>query len=344
MERNRRLIVRVIDSLLLPYLNASSETDSDEQLGKLLNETARPVIRRIVQGFVSRGLLKGRLPRWLTNEDVISDVLVKLMTRLHSFKANPREFSITNFRGLTAVSARRILVDLHRETNPARTNLEYKVRCLVKANPDLAIWKDKHGEVVCGYAKARTESNSVAHSLSRGDLLRLCGKIRIGEMKQGTGDIILMALQEAREPVKFADLISVVAACRPIEAPLRLVDADSLNLDAMLEWRARLRDVLAEMRQLTLLQRQCLLLNLKELHGVGIEWFLVSGIASDIQLAELLGVSTIELADFLIRLPMTDKEIGKTFGLSARKVANVRKSVRERLDRRFEFLLNIPRR
>lgn len=67
MERKTRLVVLVIDSLLLPYLNAANDANSDEQLGKLIDEIGRSLIRSIVHPTVSSSLPKGSLPRRLTN-------------------------------------------------------------------------------------------------------------------------------------------------------------------------------------------------------------------------------------------------------------------------------------
>src|SRR5258705_11259344 len=94
-----------------------------------------------------------------------------------------------------------------------------------------------------------------------------------------------------------------------------------------------LKRLFAEIQKLEIEQRRALLLNMTDSYGYSIEWFLFTRIATEAELADLLGLSVEEFKRLLNDLPITDKEIAKQFGMTPTKVANIRKAVRERLAR-----------
>jgi hypothetical protein len=100
-----------------------------------------------------------------------------------------------------------------------------------------------------------------------------------------------------------------------------------------------LHRLFAEIQQLRVEQRKSLLLNMTDSYGYGIEWFLFTKIATEEHLATLLEVSIEQFRKLLNELPLSDAEIARDLGISQTKVMNIRRAVRERLDRRRrEFL------
>ena len=69
-------------------------------------------------------------------------------------------------------------------------------------------------------------------------------------------------------------------------------------------------------------------------YGFGIEWFLFTKIATEEHLARLLEVSIEQFRQLLDDLPLSDAEIAGDLGISQSKVTNMRRAVRERLERR----------
>jgi hypothetical protein len=69
-------------------------------------------------------------------------------------------------------------------------------------------------------------------------------------------------------------------------------------------------------------------------YGFGIEWFLFTKIATEEHLARLLEVSIEQFRKMLGDLPMSDAEIARDLGVAQSKVTNMRRAVRERLERR----------
>ncbi len=95
-----------------------------------------------------------------------------------------------------------------------------------------------------------------------------------------------------------------------------------------------LHRLFAEIQNLRLEQRKSLLLNMTDCYGYGIEWFLFSRIATEEHLADLLELSVADFRNLLNDLPMTDDAIARELGISQTRVMNMRRAVRERLERR----------
>src|SRR6185295_2785231 len=106
------------------------------------------------------------------------------------------------------------------------------------------------------------------------------------------------------------------------------------DIIAGLDNRRLLNGLFSEIQHLRLEQRKSLLLNMTDSYGYGIEWFLFTKIATEEHLARLLEVSIEQFRKLLDELPMSDEEIAKDLGISQTKVMNIRRAVRERLDRR----------
>src|SRR5262249_59092658 len=90
------------------------------------------------------------------------------------------------------------------------------------------------------------------------------------------------------------------------------------------EKRRLLHRLLLEIQKLDINQRRALLLNMTDSYGYSIEWFLFTKIATEDQLADLVGVSIDEFRGLLNDLPMTDKQIAQRFKMDATRIANIR--------------------
>lgn len=95
-----------------------------------------------------------------------------------------------------------------------------------------------------------------------------------------------------------------------------------------------LQRLLGEIQKLNTEQRKSLLLNMTDCFGYGIEWFLFTQIATEELLANLLQRSVADFRRLLTQLPMSDEDIARELGTSPTKVMNMRRAVRERLNRR----------
>lgn len=330
-----------IDEQLLPYLNSTDDPKSQEQLHRLL-ETARPIVYRIARSM----RLGATNTTGFSTQDVFGDVCVRLLQRLHLFKNDPRQHSISSFAGLVATTTTTVFSDLLRGRDRQRRSLYQKIRRLIAANADLETWKDIDGKLICGYRAWRFENSEVDPIPPLQMRLDFQTSQFEDANKLNTAELILLVLNNLGRPVRFdelVDLVNIAVAGVQVQtisiddkhyvqsSPLVTLPADTI---ADLDNQLLLNRLFAEIQNLRVEQRKSLLLNMSDSYGYGIEWFLFTKIATEERLASLLEVSIEQFRALLSSLPMSDVEIALELGVSETKVKNIRRAVRERLDRR----------
>jgi DNA-directed RNA polymerase specialized sigma24 family protein len=130
-----------IDEQLLPYLRASGEAEVQEHLKRLL-ETARPIVYRI-----ARSMRESLIGTDFLSQDIFGDVSVRLLQTLHAFKKDSDHHPIANYSGLVATITSTVFADMLRGQDRRRRSLYQKIRRLIAANPALATWKDRRGDL-----------------------------------------------------------------------------------------------------------------------------------------------------------------------------------------------------
>jgi DNA-directed RNA polymerase specialized sigma24 family protein len=331
-----------VDDSLLLYLHAANEADEERQLGHLLDVIAKPILQQTLQrAFLQNQISDAYGTVRLDMQDAVSNVLTKILQRLRMFKADPANQAISNFRGLVAMTAYRSLMDHLRGQHRQRASRDKKIRRILAANRDLTIWKNGEGSWLCGYNIWRNEKGDEGGEV---DLTSLIEELRADGQNRDTATLILQLLEEIGRPLRVNDLINATVVAEGLESEtvgieaLPTEDTPSLvsgtqDTQLTLEAKSLAKGLLNEIRGLEPPQRQALLLNMKDSHGYGIEWFLFAEIATEEQLAELLEVSVQEFIKLIPFLPLTDQEIGLRLGIAPAKVANMRKAVRDRLQR-----------
>jgi hypothetical protein len=84
-----------------------------------------------------------------------------------------------------------------------------------------------------------------------------------------------------------------------------------------------MRRLLVEICELPARQRSALLLNLKDSQGVDcISLFLLSGIATPREIAQIVGVSAEEFAEMWNKLPLDDNTTANRLGITRQQVIN----------------------
>lgn len=329
-----------IDEQLLPYLKSGSQTVSQEHLNRLL-EQARPIVYRIARSAKASARSIGPF----NTQDIFSEVCLKLLQSLRAFKDDPRRCPISNFSGLVATTTSTVFADFVRDKDRQRRSLYQKIRRLIAANSELATWKDDDGNLVCGYEQWRTTSTDVAHVPVQMKL-DFDQSIFSEAQQRNTAEIMLVVLKNTGRPVRFdqfVDLVQIAAAGVQVQT-VSVDDKHFVQSNPLLSYEPDLAGTVDNQRVLSRLmseigklrpeQRKSLLLNMTDSYGFGIEWFVFTKIATEEHLARLLEVSIEQFRKMLNDLPMSDAEIAKELGVSESKVANIRRAVRERLDRR----------
>ena len=335
-----------IDEQLLPYLQATDKSETQEHLNRLL-EKARPIVYRIARS-VRVGANQSVAP--FSTQDIFGDVCVQLIQKLRACKNDPRQHPISNFSGLVATTTSAVFADFMRGRDRQRRSLYQKIRRLITANPELATWKDDDGSLVCGYAAWRSVHVKPAPVAAQMKLDFQSDQFE-RPIKRNTAELILLVLNNVGCPIKFdefVDLVNIASAGVQVQtiniddehfvqsSPLVSYQPDFIG---GIENQRLLNRLIAEIGTLRVEQRKSLLLNMTDSHGFGIEWFLFTQIATEEHLANLLEVSIEEFRRMLNDLPMSDAQIARELGIGESQVRHMRRAVRERLQRRRQAFL-----
>jgi RNA polymerase sigma factor (sigma-70 family) len=108
--------MRPSDPLLDPFLT-TPEPEASELLGRLLQELAEPIIRKVVHFRL------GGEARLADARDLLAEIEVRLIERLHALKRQAGE-PIADFRGYVAVAAYRACADYFRGAPRRRATAE----------------------------------------------------------------------------------------------------------------------------------------------------------------------------------------------------------------------------
>lgn len=329
------------DVLLSPFLNATSEAESQNFLTSLLEEQAGPVIKRII-----RRKLDDRPGQ--EAEDVYCEVVTQLVERLRLCKARPVSDGIRDFRNYVAVTTYNACHEFLRSRYPERRRLKNRLRYLLTHHAAFSLWQTPEGYWVGGFA-GWTTRREIAPA---GQLQQLSAAPEILAASPATGrDVSCAALLDLMEaifrkvgsPVEFEGLVNSVADLRRIKdvaTPANFDEQETHGTGASesfvveIEQRSYLRRLWSEIVQLPLNQRTALLLNLRDINDGVVMLLPVTGVATIREIAETLEIPVEEFSRLWNRLPLDDAAIALRLGVTRQGVINLRKSARARLFRR----------
>ncbi|MEP6920139.1 MAG: hypothetical protein ABI967_03360 [bacterium] len=345
-----------INDLLLPFLDARTEAESEAILEQLIVNHAQPLIQDII-GFK----LKASSSRLGVSgdrqevEDVSNEVIVRLVRTLRDYKRSPPETSISSLRSYVATMAYNASDEYLRQKYPNRYSLKNKVRYILTHQVGLALREGENRKMLCGLARWAHPDKAGINPLREGrdgldNFLR--GRFRGAALARlNPGELVGAILEFTNSPLEIDELVSVMAEVLGIrdarpqteEETKRPGDLSQLSsdprgvIDEALDRRAKLRRVWDEILQLPLRQRTALLLNLRDQNGgSAIVLLPILRVATMRQVAVALELSAEDLAAVWDRLPLEDAAIGEKLGASRQQVANLRKCARERLSRRLD--------
>jgi RNA polymerase sigma factor (sigma-70 family) len=336
------------DMVLLPYLQAESDEDSEQSLVRIIAEHVDPVVREVSRRSLRLiGVSSGEDNAQA--EDLRSDVVVDLLARLGKLKTDPSEEAIADLRGYVAVMATHACYRYLRRKHPQRHILKEKLRYLLTRQNGLALWKNDEGETLAGFAAWRAREIKVAsdrlEALTRNPAACVPAELSVRERGQARPAALLAAIFDyAGGPLPLDALVNLVARLWGIEDHEEADEEVFAHVadrrvapGAELEGREYLRLLWDEIKQLPVRQRVALLLNLKEDHGRSLLALLpLTGIAAMRQIAEALELTAAQLAELWQQLPMDDARIAARLQLTRQQVINLRKSARARLARRMK--------
>ena len=354
-----RLVVENIDKILLPFLQAGNERESESLLARLVSEHADPVIMSILKRKlgVSLTLADGTYNNQNALE-IASDVHTLLLVQLNRLKRQPATTSISDFRGYVAIKTYTAYNAYLRRKHPRRWRLKNRLRYLFSHRPAFALWQNTEGKWLCGLASWHDEVKESVSSQHRGrlrDRLLSSEKLRSSfesSEESDPTDALMMVFEAVGCPVELDELANVLAEMWRIIEPTESTALSEKELgkiyenladprasfDITLDRHLYLQRLWGEILQLPTRQRAVLLLNLRDEQGAGALALLpLIGIASMRAIAQALEVPEEQMANLWYDLPLDDTVIARLLGCTRQQVINLRKAARARLRRRMNM-------
>ena len=147
------------DAVLLPYLQATDETQASLELETLICENAQPIIGDVIPRKLRIGQLTGSD---LTDDEAIDltgEVTLKLVRRLRELRSNSVEQGIENFRGYVAVMTYHACDSYLRKKYPRRHSLKNQLRYGLTHCERFALWEADDGVWYSGFARWRDQQS-----------------------------------------------------------------------------------------------------------------------------------------------------------------------------------------
>jgi RNA polymerase sigma factor (sigma-70 family) len=321
----------VPEELLAQYLAAASEEEADRLLARLLEEVATPVVRRVVASAVRDAAEFGDA------EDITADTILDLLRRFRDLRGE-HGAPIQDLRRYIVTCAYNRCHERLRDRHPARTRLRNQLRYLCEHDSDLALWRNGHGELVCGAREwiGREPANGIA-----ADEIRLAATSDpAAENRAQVGILVHELFAALRAPLSLSVLTSAIA--RLIGVELQRIDQPLTDFEyapgpspaESLETRMTLRQLWNDVRKLAWKQRVALLLNLRDVQGRECLTLLpLTRTATIPEIAAVVGMPAEKFAALWSTLPMTDAAIAELLDITPRQVIKLRRLARERLRR-----------
>jgi len=351
------ITTRDVDALLLPFLCAEDEVESEKLLAQLICEQVDPVVTKIIKSKLRVPLNPAQgSERNQDALDIVGDLRAKIISELRRLKESPNGKAINNLQHYVAVKAYSACNDYFREQNPQRWRTKNSLRHHLMQHPDFALWKSVEHRWLCGLSAWQGAEQIPERLTDRLQRLTENPGVALLEIIPNVDfqclpptDLMAAIFEFVRHPIELDRLVSITAQVwgvrdQPVESfddennhlSRSLVDA-SVRVDAALEQRLYLEKLWKEVCDLPGLQRAALLLNLRDAGGASVIAFIpFLKIASRNEIAETLSMTDKQFADLWDELPLDDTSIARLLGVTRQQVINLRKTARERLARRMK--------
>jgi hypothetical protein len=345
------------DTLIRPFLEATTSAEMERALRHLLETEAAPVIRRVLQGkFRQTGNNLASTDAANDFEDVFSSAREELIRQLTLLRTGERTEPIANFRAYSGAVAYAVWAEHLRRAYPARSMLLNRLRYLLENRTNrrgFALWETADGERWCGLAEWKDHTGPTVNDWKLQKFMiepvaaaaEALGTRNFREQNLATlvtrifswlGQPIALRhfLEGVAEVLEITDRKQSLDALADQNSPLPAVDPAASPIET-LKWREYLQWLWTEMRSLTLEQRSAFLF-----HSEVTRDFEIFGIASIRQIASALQISAHDLATIWNVLPLPDLDIAKRLKLERQQIINLRRVARDRLGAAWKKWLN----
>ena len=331
-----------MDQLLLPYLQANSDSDRDQQLQEILSTYAVPevriALRRRLSFFVDA---RGKSPHNKDAEDLFQEIMTKIVQALHDLTEPSSNAVIEDLQEYIGRITANCCNDVLRKQSPTRTRLKYNLRFLLTHHEDFAIWKAA-GLTLTGLAEWRNERLAPAQSMVSVDLDELASfksaTWPTENLKQVPLTLIVgEVFRRLSRPVEIDELVSIVAAIQnikdlPTVALHENLPTDSSNAQALLEGKDVLRSLWRALRELSTEQREVFCFGFEDDRGRDLFTVLLeTETVTFRELTEELGRPTDEIVRLWSKMPMDNKAIAEELKITRGRVYQHRSRALEKL-------------
>jgi RNA polymerase sigma factor (sigma-70 family) len=316
-------LIRINDPCLEDLLRARGE-EVETAIEQLMLD-AQPLIAEIVARYTNNAVT---FPL-RDGEDVRNTANLRLLAKLRAIARSDEE-AVYDFRKYVATITYNAVNDYFRRSFPDRARLKSRLRHVCTHDPRLALWP-LNGTLVAGLAEW-SGSHGMAGELSE--------DIDVRDEKDRPAEALMEIFARTERPVAFDPLIEYLAAhwnvndLRESSTDIGLAGgiADTV---ADYDTRDYLAALWREIRDLRPMQRKALLLNLRSGSTVNVLALLVlTGTAVYEDVAAALEMPADELTALWRELPLDDLRIASQLQVTRQQVINLRKSAREKLNRR----------
>jgi len=317
-----------MDQLLLPYLQASDESERQQHLDELLLIRAAPVVRQALRQKLGFHVdQRGVNPHNQDAEDLFQEIMAKVMQTLHDLR-NPSAKTIQNLKQYVARIATNACHDVLRTKSPARARLKNNLRFLLTRHRDFAVWKSG-SETLSGFVVWRDTSQSESSQKRLFDFEEMLAdfrstRFRGEDIKEvALTRIVAEVFRWVGSPVELDRLVNAVAMLLDVkdfpdesfdESNQKYVEAqiaaNTLTTGSRLEEQALLRSLWQALRELSTQQRDVVCFGFEDQSGRDLFTVLLEAeVVTFRELAQELNRPTETIVGLWSRMPMDDEGI-----------------------------------
>lgn|SRR2546425_269484 len=343
------------DPMLLPFLSAPNEAESESCLARLLSEQTESTIKAIIRSKL-RVSLSATDGSHSNQEalDMLGEIQTALLTGLREVKTDANARTITNFKSYVAAVTFNACHYILRRKYPKRWQLKNKLRYLLTHESNFALWESNENEWLCGSASWRGMKRVASTELPPGDLRDQRDHVPIpalrADQRQTFIKLLVSVFQRVDGPIQLDKLVTLVADLLDIREDISSSDDQDEQPGpgtagfsgisvafSELEQRVQLQKLWAEILELPHRHRVALLLNLRDKRGGdALALFPLLRVATIREIAEVLSFDPQHFVSIWNELPWDDATIAAHLGLKRQQVINLRQSARAKLARRLK--------
>jgi RNA polymerase sigma factor (sigma-70 family) len=340
-----------MDQLLLPYLQASDESERQQHLDELLMVHAAPVVRQALRrrlGFYVDQ--RGINPHNQDAEDLYQEIMAKIVQALQDLRGASTKTDIQNLKQYVSRIATNACNDVLRTKSPARARLKNNLRFLLTHHRDFAVWK-LETETLAGFAVWRDTSPSESSQRELFDAEERLAHFRATRFRNQNVNqvpittVVAELLSWIASPVELHVLVNLVALLLDVkDQPVQSLDDQALSYleariadgtvhsSSRLEEQALLRSLWQSVRELSAEQRDVFCFGFEDQNGRDLFTVLLEAeIVTFRELSQRLGRSTEAIVGLWAKLPMDDQAIADELGTTRTQVYKWRFRALQRL-------------